>query len=306
MTKITFTIIKTYELDLPQTKDIIFDDYIDVYRKYKVFYDDYKHETTTNIYVKNILVEATNEKISTFIEKNFGKTDYTDIIIEKRVKIVHELTNEELLEPIVTYLIDNDICRCCWIINGLNVNIKKKFSDYDGTEYLGFLDHHNCNISHCDLVTYCVGKSRIIITQNLRCEHYEVEYISHNKKSETNLLRLPVISNKKKILEIFICELNYFDESSELRTIDLDLYHVVTTNTKKEISRINTNDDFVLNFFCKNKHGLFKSMYDNHHKYVVVCKYITTSQLNEYVFLPRDILDIVYTYADFENLSCLL
>ncbi len=182
----------------------------------------------TKIYIQGKLI--TDHSMEFFQIEDFLKSNG----IKCRLmfsKLFINLTEQQLNEPMVKYLSENNFARACWMKDNKNINIKNTFNYYsmdNDSQCIGFTSRHqNCEQKNCDLVVYehsCAGYTTIL------SRFYDYEIIVYNEPKTTHSqsnsqlikLQLPVISNKQIIIENFLK--SYHDK--KLLISDLDLYIV--------------------------------------------------------------------------------
>ncbi len=336
MTIITFIIVETIN-------HVIYDDYhltID-----EALYKSLPRIKTIpktskiNVYLKDErkLIDV-DKKISDYVQidnenenNNFSK-QYVEIIIEINNFVTHKLCDRELNEPIINYLINNNIQRACWSMlvkdKLVNVNVKNTFNNYDTSSFIGYKNHLECNINDCDLITYECESKKLYFQNNKknividsRFGSYEFKFIILQKNYKYDkLLSMPIICNKNTILEKFLKGFNA-NYIQNIRTIDLELYWAIKKYEKslddiylsygrshdnkiiyQNVIKVKIDDDFVLDYYCKNDEIFVDSKFEYLKKYVIMCRPITSQQL--YDMLPpilAFISDIIYIYANFEN-----
>ena len=268
------------------------------------------------IYDSSYLIENKFYLQDELVEKNVRLYDILDhskvytLREEKQISITKKLLHDELKQPIIKYLLDNNINRACWKINESPININNSFIEYvqlnhSTLEIIGYAEHQEqCDGMNCDLVKY---KCDYAGSSGCVCDRYDKHmftFITNNSHIEV-LLDLPVICNKNTILKHFLKIIKSFqetiliDEYRNLKTFDFDLYcieyDIQSPNITVDGQKID-DSSFVVSFFRKNEKEIIVNTCYTQIDYVIVCKTPTSIQFQKYIQLPNILSDIVYAY----------
>ncbi len=308
MTKVTFTIIDDKTCIIKYNKLLSIGE--SIAKSNQMIYDILKN-SNIKIYIEDTMTLIDiNKKITDY---QIDETSNIKILIKNYKSHVKDLSDEELNNPIIDFLTKNNTERACWYVGDLSVsvNVKKSFNNY-GTEFIGYKSHMNCNVNDCDLViysledTYCLDSNCKL---DSRFSIYEIKFIMlQNNYKFNKYITMPIICDKETIFEFFFKNFNK-NFIKNIRCIDLELYCAIQehkrSNIKKiirqDIKKINIDDHFVLQYFCKNEKNIIDRMSYCDNKYVIMCRPVTSEQLNKILTIPINLLDIIYLYANFEN-----
>lgn len=286
----------------------------------KCFSEYYGHDPKK--YVRTIIIK--NDEQEMIVNPNDNKIQLCKIIdrestIYSHTTITIEISENNINRSIRDYLNDFDIIRACWKSSDGNcIDVNEPFFHnmsnlpFDRISKLvtnqrkclvGYMRGHQkgCDIKKCDLITcYCKNVNRISYSR-----YCTFDFIFFHKDNMNKiLLSLPAVCDKLSIIKTFILDKDIVHLN--MKPIDLDLYYIVLeTNFKIELKytavKVSTEDNFVMEYHCENGE-IFSDSYPTGIKiYAIIPKTVTSKQLNQQLFVPIDISDIIYEYVDFES-----
>lgn len=325
MTKIKF-VVKEERKVMIWNKGTIRDSLTPPYIKELI--DEYVPEDQTTeieVYMGEKLIDDLDIKFtelpSRYPDYDFGWIGWNShITIKKYSFLVKDVSDEAMDRPIIEYMLANDTDRACWSINKKPIDINNTFNHYGVNELTGNRQHHEkyCNIDTCDLITYASSYDGTHFSLNNRCRLFNSIFQIENM--QFNFLQLfPSICSKQTMIDIFFADevnpkygdLNEF--SHQIRPSEIDIYRarqITYTNNwiESSIKVMESNKNYVLEFFEENKVVLSESIGYTETRFVFVLKSIRIQDFNSLLsnVLPVDILDIIYVYADFESVVPLI
>jgi len=142
---------------------------------------------------------------------------------------IDELSDNDMKRPMIKYLIDNDIERACWTIDGEPIDVNTTYFDPNKI-ITGYETHvkEKCTGTHCDLVRYVNDYSRGVYGTNItitsRTNVYKFKYIVPESPTGIDFtMTVPVICNKHTMIEKF---LDVTKNNDKYSVMDFDLYYV--------------------------------------------------------------------------------
>jgi hypothetical protein len=238
-----------------------------------------------------------------------------------------DMTDEEMNQPIVDFFLKNDIDRACWVVDNESIDVKNTFNHYNADKYIGHMYHYDsCDVNKCDLVT-CVEEydGAFFALSERFCFHESMLFVDgvdflKDKYFDCyfSMIRLPLICSEQTIIKYFLRHLEKFiirrpdnkkkSAISDFKLAELDVYcfsHItkLDNTTIDSMQRIIDNDDYVLDYFEKNKKIISHSQEYNDLIYIFALKSFRLNDL--YLLLNQlstNLSDIIYDYADFESI----
>src|SRR5205814_1995766 len=132
MSKVTFIIKEKYNALVSLANDGTLSEFVDT-KFYKLPKNEYTTDTKICVggeLITDHTIKFCEIKMELLTINLFG-IKAVSIISERSSSITKYLTEEELDEPIIKYLSDKNIIRGCWTCDGMCVNVKNKFNDYE-------------------------------------------------------------------------------------------------------------------------------------------------------------------------------
>lgn len=241
-----------------------------------------------------------------------------------------EITDDEINEPVIQYLIKNEIDRGCWtwIRDGFCecIDIKKPFINYINENKLEFFSNiqhvKHCSGVNCDLIDMSLSPSDrstyrnecfVPMKINQRTSEYKIWVQTNdlNNGEYTILLRLPVICDSGTIMRLIFQHIksNQYNKN-HLKFIDHSLYYVKRKYLEKEddvfdfLIKCDAVGDHILDYFCKNGHWIPSDI--SLVRLVFAHRLIISDDFNKLIDIPSSLSDIIYEYADFDCVSVLV
>jgi len=263
-----------------------------------------------HVFLYGTLVDCIDKQIKDY--NCIKRFDVDPIIIEQTVPKILFVSEEELSEPIVNYLLKHNIDRACWMIDHHHIDCRNSFRYYGSDKPLslaGYTLHTpGCDSEKCDLITYISGYERLLYSHDSRQREYNFKFMDYNNPCFFgDVFTVHPMLDKNMIMKIYQPE-PYSHKSKEIensfKSMDLDLYCVIIKyyqNMSKELEFIKlfddeNDDDCTIPLLVDKTIDYFE------YRYAVSHKLIGSIQFSRLIInFPNDVSDIIYRYVDFES-----